>query len=185
MFEEQRRENHRMPEGHEARFEARLDRAFPTRKRTSFFWIGIAASVVALLGFAIWSLRPDPVVPQEQPVVSADSTASSQGLSLGDLSPDLRKLEQYYTANINLELASLDISGENKVVADDYIARLRELDAEYRDLNRELNEIGPNEETITAMIRNFQIRLELLMKLKAKLNELKQSNNETVSSNSV
>ncbi|HSR59341.1 MAG TPA: hypothetical protein VLL47_01240, partial [Robiginitalea sp.] len=120
---------------------------------------------------------PDPV--------AGGSAQTAPGLSLGDLSPDLRKVEQFYTANISMELAGLDISPEHKKMADDYMARLRELDAEYQSLVEELNEIGPNEETISAMIRNFQIRLQLLQKLKAKLNDLKQSKNETVSSSSV
>ncbi len=176
-----------MPDGHEMRFEKRLDDAFPEKKRTAFTWWAVAASVVVLLGFGIWLYRPMPDLPEteEQQIVDRDTLRSAPSLSLGDLSPDLKKLEQYYTANINLELSRLDISGENKEVADDYLARLRELDAEYQDLVRELNEVGPNEETISAMIRNFQIRLELLQKLKSKLNELKQSNNETVSSSSV
>jgi hypothetical protein len=175
-----------MPEGHEARFEERLAGAFPPRRRPTWGWLAIAASVVALLGFGVWVFRPAPVIPvPSEQVVSQDSVKTRPGLSLGDLSPDLRKVEQYYTANISLELASLDISPENKKMADDYMARLRELDTEYQSLVAELNEDGPNEETISAMIRNFQIRLQLLQKLKAKLNEIKQSKNETVSSNSV
>ncbi len=176
-----------MPEGHEKRFEQRLDAAFPERRRSAFTWWAVAASVAFLLGFGIWLYKPSPDLPTpgEQQIADRDTVQTAPSLSLGDLSPDLKKLEQYYTANINLELSRLDISGENKAVADDYLARLRELDAEYQDLVRELNEVGPNEETISAMIRNFQIRLELLQKLKSKLNELKQSNNETVSSSSV
>ena len=186
LFERERSRTPRMPEGHEARFEERLAQAFPHRKRPTWGWLAIAASVVALLGFGIWIFRPTPAIPEgTQQVVSQDSVRTRPGLSLGDLSPDLRKVEQYYTANISLELAGLDISPENKKMADDYMARLRELDAEYQSLVTELNEYGPNEETISAMIRNFQIRLQLLQKLKAKLNELKQSKNETVSSNSV
>ncbi len=186
LFERDRSRTHRMPEGHEARFEERLASAFPQRRGVSWGWLGVAASVVALLGFGIWVFRPEPVIPNgTEQVVSQDSVKTRNGLSLGDLSPDLRKVEQYYTANISLELASLDISPGNKKMADDYMSRLRELDTEYQSLVEELNQFGPNEETISAMIRNFQMRLDLLQKLKAKLNELKQSKNETVSSNSV
>ena len=186
MFERERSRAHQMPEGHEARFEERLAEAFPQHRRPSWGWLGVAASVVALLGFGVWVFSPEPALTEgTEQVVRQDSVKTRPGLSLGDLSPDLRKVEQYYTANISLELASLDISPENKKMADDYMARLSELDAEYQSLVGELNQIGPNEETISAMINNFQIRLQLLQKLKAKLNELKQSKNETVSSNSV
>ena len=52
------------------------------------------------------------------------------------------------------------------------------LDEEYKKLNIELNEIGPNDQTIEALIQNLQLRLELLKKLKEKLNQLKLSKNE-------
>lgn len=186
LFEKERRRAHQMPEGHEARFEGKLAEAFPPHRRPVWTWLGIAASVVALLGLALWMFRPVAAFQEgPDPVVGRGSVQTAPGLSLGDLSPDLRKVEQYYTANISMELAGLDISPEYKKMADDYMARLRELDAEYQSLVEELNKIGPNEETISAMIRNFQIRLQLLQKLKAKLNDLKQSKNETVSSSSV
>lgn len=188
MFESERKREFPMPEGHEARFEARLEEAFRGKRSKPFFWLGIAASTVALLGLAFWIFRQDPSLPEGAGVVveqPADTLAPASSLSLGDLSPDLRKLEQYYTASINLELASLDISEENKEVADNFISSLSDLNAEYEQLNEELNEIGPNEQTITAMIKNLQYRLQLLLKLKEKLNELKSSKNETVQISSI
>lgn len=188
LFEKEREKAFGMPEEHEKRFEARLDEAFNEKRTRPFFWIGIAASVVALLGFAFWMLQVNPAIPYgEQPMVQQeqDSSSTPASLSLGDLSPDLRKLEQYYTNSITLELANLDISDENRAVADGFIARLSDLDTEYKKLNAELNEVGPNEQTITAMIKNLQFRLQLLLKLKDKLNELKSSKNETVQANSV
>ncbi len=177
-----------MPEGHEARFETRLEEAFQEKKPRPFFWLGIAASVVALLGMAFWIFQKDPALPEGEGTLveqQSDTISSPSTLSLGDLSPDLRKLEEYYTASINLELASLDISDENREVADNFITRLSDLNTEYKQLNEELNEIGPNEQTITAMIKNLQYRLQLLLKLKEKLNELKSSKNETVQSSSI
>ena len=188
LFESERKREFPMPQGHEARFEARLEEAFQGKKPRPFFWLGIAASVVALLGLAFWMFRQDPVLPEGEGALveeQTDTIASPSGLSLGDLSPDLRKLEQYYTASINLELASLDISEDNREIADNFISRLSDLNTEYEELNEELNEIGPNEQTITAMIKNLQYRLQLLLKLKEKLNELKSSKNETVQISSI
>ena len=108
-----------------------------------------------------------------------------QGYSLGDLSPDLKKIENYYVANINLELSRLEVSDENKGLVDDFMSRLSELDKEYQRLNTELNEIGPNDQTINALIKNLQLRLQLLQKLKLKLDQLKSSENEQVTSKSV
>lgn len=188
LFESERKREYPMPDGHEARFKARLEDAFQEKRHRPFFWLGIAASVVALLGMAFWILQKDPSLPEGEGALveeQTDTVASPSTLSLGDLSPDLRKLEEYYTASINLELASLDISEENREVADNFISRLSDLNTEYNQLNDELNEIGPNEQTITAMIKNLQYRLQLLLKLKEKLNELKSSKNETVQSSSI
>lgn len=63
--------------------------------------------------------------------------------------------------------------------------RLAELDGEYNHLNQELNELGPNDDTISALINNLQLRLQLLQKLKTKLNQLKSSKNEQESSYSI
>ena len=156
MFEAERRRSEQMPEGHEARFEAMLGDAFREPRKKQYYWIGIAATLLLMVSLGVWTKwQPGIPEPAETPVATQDSLGPVRGFSLGDVSPDLRKLEQYYTANINLQLAGLNISARNREVADGYMNRLRELDTEYLELNRELNEIGPNEETITAMIRNF------------------------------
>ena len=183
MFEKEREKEFAMPDGHEARFEARLTEAFEGKRRKSYFWIGIAASIAVLLGLVFWMVPRSPALPSGEETLAEetrDTVTTPAGLSLGDLSPDLRKLEEYYTASINLELASLDISDENREVANEFISRLSELNLEYEQLNKELNEIGPNEETITAMIKNLQYRLQLLMNLKEKLKDLKSSEHETL-----
>lgn len=188
LFEKDREQEFSMPEGHEARFETRLGEAFDRKRVRPYFWMSIAASLVVLLGLVFWMLPKAPSLPESQDSVVVqpqDTTSSPAALSLGDLSPDLQKLEQYYTASINLELASLDISDENREVANKFIERLGDLNSEYEKLNRELNEVGPNEETITAMIKNLQYRLDLLLKLKEKLNALKSSKNEAVQISSI
>jgi len=52
------------------------------------------------------------------------------------------------------------------------------LDKEYNSLNAELSKVGPTEATVTALIDNLKLRLDLLFKLKNKLKELKNQNNE-------
>jgi hypothetical protein len=99
-----------------------------------------------------------------------------------DISPDLKRVEQYYTSGIKDVLASLTITTDNKDVIDGYMQQLQVLDLEYESLNLELTQAGPTEETITALVDNLKLRLELLMKLKTKLKELKNNTNENISS---
>jgi uncharacterized protein YeeX (DUF496 family) len=84
-----------------------------------------------------------------------------------------------------MELSEIEISDDNKAMVDGYMERLAQLNKEYLELNKELNTIGPNDQTIAALIRNLQLRLELLYKLNDQLNSLKSSENETVSSQSI
>ena len=79
---------------------------------------------------------------------------------------------------INVQLASLKITKENKDLVNGYMQRLAELDKEYTTLNLELNKVGPTEATVTALIDNLKMRLDLLFKLKNKLKELKNQDNE-------
>jgi len=57
--------------------------------------------------------------------------------------------------------------------------QLAQLDLEYETLNTELMEVGANEQTVQALIDNLQLRLDLMMKLKSKLNTLKRIADET------
>ena len=188
LFKEERSKKHSLKTGHEERFMGRLEEAFHPQKRSStFFFMKIAASIVVLIsiGFFVYQgSTGDEILPTT--VAQKDSNAAeSQGISLGDLSPDLKRVEEYYVATINMELSNLELSSDNKIIVDDFMDRLAELNKEYKVLNTELNTIGPNDQTINALIQNLQLRLQLLLKLKEKLNQLKSSKNETVTTTSV
>lgn len=188
LFAKERKENkYPMKEGHEARFLSKLEEEMPVKKKSgSFIWLRIAASIVVILGLGIYFFSvSDGVDVDSNPKVVENETSKQQinTISLGDLSPDLKKIESYYVTNISLELSDLEFTGDNKGVIDGYMERLGELDKEYGRLNTDLNEFGPNDQTIEALIKNLQLRLQLLQKLKSKLNQLKSSKNEQESSN--
>ncbi len=187
MFREEDPGNgEKLVKGHQQRFEARLDKEFPKQKENNFYFLKIAAILVVALGvgFVFWnnsdSTAADteivdvPVqVEEEEGEVIPENT-----FQLSDVSPEFKKIETYYLAGINMELAKLEVTNDNKALIDAFMLQLAELDKEYKRLNAELNVSGPNEQTVEAMIANLQLRLELLMKLKNKLNEIKQSKNK-------
>ncbi len=187
LFQEERDRKFKMKEGHEERFEALLNQSLPKRRNKGIQRWSIAAGILILLGVTVYFLSlPGSELPENTITVNQDEQEESRNeISLGDLSPDLKQLENYYLANINLELSQLQVSPENKLLVDSYMERLAELNLEYSELIRELNKLGPNDQTITALIQNLQLRLELLYKLKDKLNEIKSSKNEQVTSNSI
>lgn len=179
----------KMPEGHQARFEDRLNKTFPEKKKSvgRKWFLQIAAIFVIALaagGFFYFNSATSvgPYEPQvvetseEKPVEEKkENTAATKQFQLSDVSPQYKKIEDYYMVSLNMELAKLSITKENKELIDSFMKQLAELDKEYKRLNNELNELGPNEQTIEAMVANLQLRLELLFKLKQKLKEIKGS----------
>ena len=176
LFEKEREQkSFKMREGHEDRFFAKLEEELPNnppKKKVISLWMQIAASVVVAVGLSVYYFNNNggEVVPDEKITVvdRENPNEEAQGISLGDLSPDLKKIETYYTTNINLQLAELADDPGNKELVDSYMDRLAELNKEYQRLNQELNELGPNDQTINALINNLQLRLQLLQKLQSK-----------------
>lgn len=192
MLKDHTPEQPKLLKGHEARFEKKLQQAFPTgqldgqekNNNSSFYWLKIAATVIIFLGAGYFAYQQwDGVENTESVLVDnkgVNETTTPQ-FTLGDLSPDLKKVEEFYTNGINVQLASLRTDNDNKELIDGYLKRIDELNKEYETLNKELNEVGPTEATISALIDNLKLRLELLFKLKNKLKELKQLENEQFS----
>ena len=184
--EEQKEEQFVMNEGHEKRFMELLEQELPKQKESSFHILKIAAVILVLVGIGtvLFMSREDSNL-KTTIVDKNPGEETKTGISLGDLSPDLKKVENYYMATINLELSKLNISGNNKELVDSYMERLAELNVEYKKLNEELNQVGPNDQTIAALIKNLQLRLQLLQKLKQKLNEVQSSKSEQYETNAV
>ena len=180
----------KLREGHQARFEAKLNKAFSKpiseEKKNPMPWLKIAAMLVVLLAVSFFGYQQlsknNAIIDSNNTVVdnTSDSgiSADTPKLTLADISPDLKKVQDYYMTGINMQLASLKITDENKELVDGYMQRLSELDKEYTALNAELSKVGPTEATVTALIDNLKLRLDLLFKLKSKLKELKNQKNE-------
>lgn len=177
----------KLKEGHEERFMAKLDSSMPKRRKPVWKVWAIAASIVVLIGLGLFVYQQINKTGSIETMVvdKANSDNESDTFSFGDLSPDLKKVENYYIANIGMELSKLEVSESNKELVDSYMERLSELNKEYENLNKELYELGPNDQTIASLIENLQLRLQLLQKLKRKLNQLKSSKNEQITENSI
>lgn len=187
MFKKDReKQKHTIKNGHEERFLKKMEAAMPVERKPMGGWLKIAASVAVIMCLGIGFLFFNNDDDNTQTVVDADTTEEQKSeFTFGDLSPDLKKVENYYVAHINMELAKLEVSPDTKELVDSFMEQLNNLNLEYKTLNTELKELGPNDQTITALIENLQLRLQLLQKLKRKLNELKLSKNEQIMDNSI
>ena len=147
----------KMSKGHEARFLKKLEEELPKdTPKNMFTFFNVAASVVLLIGltyggYKLVNFNQNTVIPE----VTTNTVAAK---TIGDVSPQLKKVEDYYLASINLELSKMKITSENKELFDGYLARLEDLNNEYNSLTEELIEAGPNEKTVKALIDNLKIR---------------------------
>lgn len=184
LFKNEQLQHAEMPKSHEARFLEKLEEAFPEaeQKSSKFSWLNIAASVVLLIGlsFGAYKLIP-PTVEAGTEVAIIEDTVKTK--TLGDVSPDLKKVEDYYLASINLELSKIKPTTETKAVFDGYLEQLEELNQEYIRLSEELNE-NTSELTINALIDNLRFRLDLLYRLKEQLQTLDASDESTAAQES-
>jgi len=194
LLKDQSVTNSALQEGHKARFRELLETRLPQENNKEptggiYLWMKIAAvfivaGVVGWLAYdgAFAKANPDPT----QLVETTSDTHSDQDNSkidqvnepdilLSALSPEFKKIEDYYLASINLEIARLEITDDNKELIDAFMKQLSELDAEYKRLNQEITESGVSEEMVNAMIINLKLRVELMLKLKAKLKEMKDT----------
>lgn len=178
LFEDQRInevDKDNMSSGHKARFLEKLDNELPIKKSKNLKWLQIAASIVFVfaLGYGALQYFDNPIEPVK--VVDNNTTEETPTKSLGDISPDLKKVEDYYLANINLELSKVKLTPENKELINGYISRLEELNKEYERLSLELTESGANELTVNALITNLKFRLNLMYRLKEQLKLLNET----------
>ncbi|GAA4900161.1 hypothetical protein GCM10023311_27060 [Flaviramulus aquimarinus] len=174
LFKNDQIANEKMPKNHQERFLDKLDEALPVAKRITFSWMQIAASVVLLLGLSLGAFKYfQPQVTDLPVTVATNDTVETK--TLGDVSPGLKKVEDYYLASINLELSKMKYTPETKDLFDGYLAQLDALDKEYKRLSVELTESGPSELTVNALIDNLKFRLNLLYRLRAQLKQLNTS----------
>ena len=179
LFKDDKITDEKMPNNHQDRFLEKLDKALPEQQTNTskFEYLQIAAGIVVLLGLSFGAFKYfQPPVEIEPTVVISEPVETK---TLGDISPGLKKVEDYYLASINLELSKVEYTPETKDVFDGYLLQLDELDKEYTRLSFELNESGPNELTVNALIDNLKLRLNLMYRLRSQLKELNAS--ETLS----
>lgn len=179
-----------VPEGHSNRFRERLEQRLPKKQSSRHFWIYRMAAVfvvtIGITAFLLFSANSigsgveivDGADKQEEQTREQVEAVQKSQPTLADISPQFKKVEEYYLANLNLGLSKLEVTGENKALIDSFMAQLAELDKEYGRLNNELREHGFSGDTVEARIQNLQFRLELMYKLNSKLNELKHNRNE-------
>ena len=161
-----------LKENHRLRFEERLNSIHTPKKRSNFFFLKLAASIMLLVSIGYYSMN------SSSNSIEPETIAPLKITSLSDISPEMKQIEDYYLTAINYELSSLEMTSENQVILDDYLDKIGKLTEDYKRLNKEFLVNGINEKTINSLITNLQLRLQLLVQLKDTLNEMQNSKNK-------
>jgi hypothetical protein len=158
-----------MSEGHQQLFKTKLRKVSKTVSRSETLQKSAALLIVGLVSSILWfQTTPDQIQQNE----------NLNSISLGNFYPEFQKIESFYQASINYELATLE-AGDYEDLVNSYVLEVEKIDDEYKRLQDELIQQVFNETLIEAMIENLELRLELLQNLKLKLTELKTSNHDS------
>ncbi|MFV8367402.1 anti-sigma factor [Flavobacterium sp. XS1P27] len=129
---------------HEERFVQKLKSKKSNWKR--FVFIGIAASIVVMLGLSIFNNTP------------------KKTEELRFASKETKQTDSIFTVLIENELEKIreKKSPENEKIIFDALKQMRTLDSDYEKIIKELETNGESKQIINAMISNLQTRISFL-----------------------
>ncbi|MBQ4819535.1 hypothetical protein [Aquimarina sp. MMG016] len=137
------------------------------KKRNWYKALAIAASISILIGLATSTFI---FKPEEE----AD---------LASVSPQMQETQSFFTAAIQVQLEEINkiSSTETKKLVSDAMIQLEKLESDYDTLKKDLVHSESDKAVISAMIKNFQKRANLLEDVLQKMNNIndfKLSKNE-------
>ncbi len=159
--------NNEPPEGHFDRFEERLKKMQRTNKIRLITRISSIAAIGLLLitsSIFIYDRYFD-----REPLM----------LTLGDISPEMQKVEYYYTSQVDRLSVGLDSLSEGsqdnlkKMMADE----LAEMDSIHKELQKKLGSNPGDDRVVNAMITYYQTKLGMMKSFLETLTQIKQKNN--------
>ncbi|WP_158976323.1 hypothetical protein [Cellulophaga sp. L1A9] len=150
--------------GHELRFLEKLNtindvKSLPVKKGNSFKFLFIAASLLLVFGLGFLFVNQSYSI-NEQVVA---------------LSPEISNTEFYFANVIEQEVKKLqnENSPETKKIVDDTMIQLSKLEKNYKSIERDLINGGNSKLILSAMIVNFQTRIDLLDDVLQQIEEIK------------
>ncbi|PQJ23191.1 hypothetical protein [Tenacibaculum sp. SG-28] len=131
------------PKGHQNRFELRLKK----KKQNSKSWIGIAASIVLLLGLTLNNIQE-----------------KNNGYNLSKVSPKMAETESFFMSTITQELKEVEKyrNLQTETIIEDSLSEIEELEDKFTGLSAELESHDNKRIIIQKMILNYQQRLDVL-----------------------
>ncbi|MFN8241141.1 MAG: hypothetical protein U0X39_10405 [Bacteroidales bacterium] len=104
---------------------------------------------------------------------------TDKGMTLGEVSPQYREVENYYVHQVNLmenEIGTLDFSS-NPEQKEELRKEMKTMDSTYVQLQKELKANPNDERIINAMIEHYQTKVDVMNYI---LSQLKSIRNENI-----
>ncbi|MBC7000000.1 hypothetical protein [Cytophaga sp. FL35] len=153
---------------HQDRFLEKLNSqqgTIPVKIRKATWWkpLSIAASFL-LIGVLTFLIYPD---------------NSSLDEQVAEIAPEVSKTEFYFANLIEQQVTELKTasSPETKQLVDDAMNQLNKLEQDYKGLEQDLINGGNSKMILSAMITNFQTRIDLLQDVLARIESIKKTEN--------
>ncbi|QCW99376.1 hypothetical protein FGM00_04340 [Aggregatimonas sangjinii] len=150
--------------GHRERFLRRLEtvgEATPIRRTKKWYKpLSIAASFAVLIAIGIGIFNRTPPTLEEQ---------------VANISPEVANTEYYFASLIEERITSLQSQStpETEQLIDDTMKQLQKLKVDYKKLEKDLLDGGNSKLILSAMITNFQTRIDLLQDVLNKTETIK------------
>ncbi len=158
--------------GHEQRFLAKLNAGkgfagLQQKRRSLWKPLSIAASIILICALGIGFLKSSPSLEEQ----------------VAEISPEVSQTQFYFASLVEEQVKQLESksSPETKQLIDDTLVQLQKLETNYSKLEQDLLNGGNSKLILSAMITNFQTRIDLLEEVMNKIESiqnLKANNDE-------
>jgi hypothetical protein len=149
-------------EGHQFRFLRKLEQQEAEGSKGVSWWkpLSIAASILFLFGIFLGSFTD--ILPVSDPIAR--------------VSPEVSNTERYFAGVISEQLSLLEQEDtpEAKKMVSDAMDQLDLLEADYQQLKTDLLDGGDQNLILSAIVQNFQMRIDLLKEVMEKLETVKK-----------
>jgi len=151
-------------EGHQTRFLEKLQASqnvVTLHKKKNIWWkpLSIAASVLVLIGVGFSVFNTSPSIDEQ----------------VAEISPEVSQTEFYFASLIEEQVKVLESEStpETKKIIEDTMVQLKKLEANYNLLEQDLIKGGNSKLILSAMITNFQTRIDLLQNVLNQIENIK------------
>jgi len=155
-------------DGHRQRFLKKMEAlsaAGIKTKKIRWEWepLSIAAALLLLCSLGFYFFNPSPSIQQQ----------------VSKISPEISNSEYYFASVIEEQVKKMqgESTPETQQLIADAMTQLRTLDSDYKKLVQDLLDGGNSKLILSAMITNFQTRIDLLNEVLQQIEEIKKLKN--------